>query len=176
MMLTLSNVPLCQLQGHHGSLNGSSEDIHSAVTLPRNYRQSVISNEEVGLPSEISVYSMAGKDEGVYEQKRHNSKTFPRAEQVPKLSERYPQPPPPRPPSGVLERLQVTEHRPRPVSSLSSGYGSAVSNAVAELKEKAIYKAEVIKQYKFVSSPSSELVLEVNYCRSSSITVMTITE
>lgn len=60
-------------------------------------------------------------------------------------------------------QLQVAEHRARPVSSLSSGYGSAVSNAVAELKEKAIYKAEVVRQYRWVSSTNINFVLEVSW-------------
>ena len=106
---------------------------------------------------------MVGKDEIVYDKKRL-SRTLPHAEYVPaspKRSERSPQALSTN--SNVnQERLQVTEHHPRPVSSLSSGYGSAVSNAVAELKEKAIYKAEVVKQYKWVSSTHNELVLEVS--------------
>lgn len=65
--------------------------------------------------------------------------------------------------SMLMDRPQVTDlHRARPVSSLSSGYGSAVSNAVAELKEKAIYKAEVVRQYNWVSSTSTDFMLEVH--------------
>lgn len=108
---------------------------------------------------------MAGKDEStyMYEQKRL-SRTLPRIEQPtasPKLVEQPPltPPPPARESMHVPGQLQVSEHRTRPVSSLSSGYGSAVSNAVAELKEKAIYKAEVVRQYK---STTADLVLEVS--------------
>lgn len=105
---------------------------------------------------------MAGRDETLtaYEQRR-GSKTLSRLEQTSKPLEQYQQLPPATM-SWNSDRVQVTEQQLRPVSSLSSGYGSAVSNAVAELKEKAIYKAEIVKQYKFVSSASSELVLEVN--------------
>lgn len=104
---------------------------------------------------------MEGREENAYEP-RQGSKTLSRMEQPSKPLEQYQQPPP-LPTGWNLDRPQfTTEHRLRPVSSLSSGYGSAVSNAVAELKEKAIYKAEVIRQYKFVSSASNELVLEVN--------------
>ena len=47
------------------------------------------------------------------------------------------------------------------MSSLSSGYGSAVSNAVAELKEKALYKAEVVRQYKWESANCNDVILQV---------------
>lgn len=90
------------------------------------------------------------------------SQTLPRMDQThasPKLTDRRP----PQPlPSPGQDRLQVTETRARPVSSLSSGYGSAVSNAVAELKEKAIYKAEVVRQYKWESSNCNDVVLQVS--------------
>ena len=110
---------------------------------------------------------MAGKDESTYEQKRF-SRTLPRIEPPVAISPKPVEQPPLTPPPSVREsmhipsQLQVTEHRVRPVSSLSSGYGSAVSNAVAELKEKAIYKAEVVRQYKWVSSTSANFVLEVS--------------
>ena len=90
------------------------------------------------------------------------SQTLPRMDQThasPKPTDRRP----PQPlPSPSQDRLQVTETRARPVSSLSSGYGSAVSNAVAELKEKAIYKAEVVRQYKWESSNCNDVVLQVS--------------
>lgn len=50
--------------------------------------------------------------------------------------------------------LQVEQQR-RPVSSsLSSGYGSgrsALSNAIKDLKSKALYVAEVVKEYNWIS-------------------------
>lgn len=113
--------------------------------------------------SPAAMYSMAGKDESINQQKRL-SKTFPRVEQTsfsPKLSERLPHAPPPST-RGNRDQLPVTEHRTRPVSTLSSGYGSAVSNAVSELKEKAIYKAEIVTQYKWVSSTYGDFVLQVS--------------
>ena len=112
-----------------------------------------------------SVYSMAGKDESTYEQKRL-SRTLPRIEQPnasPKPLEHLPRTPPPSARESMhMGQLQVIEHRTRPVSSLSSGYGSAVSNAVAELKEKAIYKAEVVRQYNWAPSTNNDFVLQVS--------------
>ena len=143
------------------------------ATLPHSQRNSIASTAitipgpDPGPPPMSSVYSMAGKDESTYEQKRF-SRTLPRIEQSipasPKPLEQpsFTPPPPARESVHMPGQLQVTEHRVRPVSSLSSGYGSAVSNAVAELKEKAIYIAEVVRQYKWVSSTNSNFVLEVS--------------
>ena len=170
MMMSL-DVSYCvnYFQGRgRGSFSGPSDDIQS-VTLPRNHRHSTaiaVPPDSSGQDNDNSMtqYSMSGKEETMYEQKRL-SRTFPRLEQAsvsPKHMEPLPQAPLPSTPPTNQERLQVTmEHRPRPVSSLSSGYGSAVSNAVADLKEKAIYKAEVIRQYKWESSTHNELVLQV---------------
>lgn len=144
-----------------------------SVTLPHSQRNSIVSTStsipgpDPRPPAMSSVYSMAGKDESTYEQKRL-SRTLPRIEQPITVSPRPLEQPFHTPSPSVREsmhmpgQLQVTEHRARPVSSLSSGYGSAVSNAVAELKEKAIYKAEVVRQYKWVSSTNINFVLEVS--------------
>ena len=141
-----------------------------SATLPPSQRNSIASTTAISIPdpghgpaSVSSVYSMAGKDESTYEQKRL-SRTLPRIEQPivsPKPLEQPSLIPPPsaRESMHMPSQLHITEHRVRPVSSLSSGYGSAVSNAVAELKEKAIYKAEVVRQYK---STNTDLVLEVS--------------
>ena len=56
---------------------------------------------------------------------------------------------------GDSQFLQVEQQRRRPVSSsLSSGYGSgrsALSNAIKDLKSKALYVAEVVKEYNWIS-------------------------
>ena len=160
----LSDISLYQLQDY-GNFSGSNEDIHS-VTLPRNHRHSVLSSGasdsgQTSTNESGSRHSMVGKDDTVYEQKRL-SRTLPHTEYIPASPKRSLQAVPTSS-NANQERLQVTEHHPRPVSSLSSGYGSAVSNAVAELKEKALYKAEVVKQFKWISSTHSELVLEVRW-------------
>ena len=149
-----------------------------SATLPQSQRNSIASTASITIPGPAdpgpptsgvsSVCSMAGKDESTYDQRRF-SRTLPRIEKPipgsPKPLERPPLTPPPstRESMHVPGQLQVTEHRARPVSSLSSGYGSAVSNAVAELQEKAIYKAEVVRQYRWVASTNINFVLEVSW-------------